>query len=117
MEVRIAWIEQCPTKYMFSSFPVTVVTSLWIFIKSSFMGVAGVTNSGIGFKFIMAVLTVNPFSFYRDLASIWCEVTLPASGRLFLPIQIAAMTGRTFACLLRFDIIAVKLIRTHELRI
>ena len=117
MEVRTVSIYQCSPKYMIAPFTVTVVTGLRIRIKPSFMGVAGVTDSGIGFKFIMAILTVNPFSIYRDLASIRCEVTLPASDHLFPPIQIAAMTGRTFACPLSFDAIAVELIRTPELGI
>jgi hypothetical protein len=117
MEVKTVSIEQCPPKHMLTSLPVTVVTGFRKRIKLSFVVVAGVTDSGIGFKFNMAVLTVNPFSAYRDFASIRCEVTLTAPGRLFLPIQITAMTGRTFAGPLGFDTSAVEFIRVPELRV
>ena len=70
MKIRTVQIEQSPAKHMVGSFPVTIVAGLWICIKLSFMGVAGVADSGSGFKFYMTVLTMNPFSLNRDFTSV-----------------------------------------------
>ena len=70
MKIRTVRIKQGPAKYMVGSFTVAVVTGFRICIKFSFMGVTGVANSGIGLKFHMAILPMNPFRPRGNLTSI-----------------------------------------------